>query len=104
MSNTTADNLRRARAKIERPECWTKGEYAKDTDGRKVGVRNPSAHCWCALGALMATGCTVETAGYLLRPHLPTEYRNAWSFNDRATHADILALYDRAIAVAEKSE
>lgn len=47
----TVDILRAAREKIARPEHWTKGMYARATDGEYAAPRSPRAVCWCALGA-----------------------------------------------------
>ena len=102
---TIAELLRAARAKIERPECWTRGECARDADGHKIGVKSARAASWCALGAMMAQGCTQRKAAEILAPHLPEN--KCWlvyEYNDRdAAHADILNLYDRAIAASETS-
>lgn len=31
---------------------WTKGEMARNIDGDQVGYDNPTAVCWCLLGAI----------------------------------------------------
>ena len=44
--------LRRAIARIEDPDKWTKCAFARDVDGNNVTPRNPKAVCWCAEGAI----------------------------------------------------
>ena len=95
MTRTTADILREARALIDTPEKWIKGRY--ECNG-----------CFCASGAIRAVSDSLsawKTARLLVVSVLPRE----WAFhlplyNDHCdtTHADIMALFDRAIAEAER--
>lgn len=94
-----ANDLRAARALIDAPERWTKGVFC--LDGK-----------YCALGAALAVsipGLPIELA---LSDAVPASFHNyGWHlrivrivrFNDApaTTHADIMALFDRAIAKAE---
>ena len=84
------ENLVAARALIDTPEKWGKG------DGRK---------CMCAVDACFAV--YDAQAAYALDNATPAGFgggkaklRPAADFNDHpdTTHADILALFDRAIA------
>ena len=118
---TPADVLRAARERISTPERWTKGVYAIDSDGCAVDTSDRRACAWCALGALAASlPCRdpdilgmrtplFDEARALLSAGVP---RNAgvrschWSvsfWNDAPgrTHAEVLATFDRAIALAE---
>lgn len=87
------ENLIAARALIDTPEKWGKGKY------------EVSSGCYCAMGALGMAGhgdvimFTDEEAS-ALRAGMPSGYFSITRFNDRpnTTHADILALFDRAIA------
>ncbi|NEI71008.1 hypothetical protein GR212_15625 [Rhizobium lusitanum] len=97
-----AERLVKAKAIIANPRDWGKGE---DRD------------CACALDALRVgidetdNEQDVMRAAGLLRDCLPFSFKadpNNWNtpvaqFNDapETTHADIMALYDRAIAKAE---
>ena len=100
--------LRKARAKIEQPECWTKGANARDKQGRRIdSEKSPKAACWCANGAIFWAAPDKREAHQLLRIlqlHASvTTLLYVHSFNDdpTTTHADILALFDRAIAAQE---
>jgi hypothetical protein len=97
---STLEVLRAARAYISDPEHWYKGGY---------GYRGRS----CALGACirMSKHSWPEAQGALNRA-VPDWWRVVseetcrnpiTTYNDRpqTTHADILALFDRAIAVEE---
>lgn len=90
-----ADELRAAKALIDTPEKWIKGEYARNG-------------CFCALGAAFEAagwegwklGSDIEGA---LDAELPDGFDSVPQFNDHpaTTHADIMSLFDRAIAAAE---
>lgn len=96
-----ADDLRAAKALIDTPEKWCKGSYHHDGMG--------DAHC--IVGAVM-----VVTPEYSKRRNMALEAigRQTPQFDDATsgfmpryndapttTHADIMALFDRAIAAAE---
>lgn len=110
MTAQLADDLRAARKLIERPEAWTKKEEARDSDGNSVGATSDYATCWCSLGAVERV-CGGWNARYVaaelaLADVLPKHSGAVvWEYNDAptTTHADILALFDRAIAAAEGS-
>lgn len=106
------DILIAARAKIEKPENWVREYYAFDRSGHYTNPIGERAACWCILGALgCATGINPEDCDILGPAHdmltaaLKERGRSPSLplFNDdpATTHADILALYDRAIALAE---
>lgn len=105
---TTAEILRAARAKIDTPEKWTRGAYARTKSGRIVGPECASAVHLCAVGAVTAAASpamTVDDALVVLARELPSA-GGITNFNDHpgTTHADILALFDRAIAAAERAQ
>ncbi len=96
---TVKENLIAARALIDTPEKWGKG---------------PDRDCFCAVDAL--TDVAYETDfddadHHLLGRFLPVDYApdpSDWNcpvaqFNDdpATTHADIMALFDRAIAAQD---
>ena len=99
--------LKAARAKITKPERWTKGEIARNAAGKEVSPRSKEAVCWCALGALQAAAG--KKCSFIEIDDLAYELTPRWTWiakvNDHkdTTHADILALFDRAIA-AEKAK
>lgn len=92
------ENLIAARALIDTPEKWVKDAHEKDG-------------CYCAMGAIGAVlprnyhGWVSDTAQYrALAAAVPAEFHgNVPNFNDHpaTTHADIMALFDRAIAAQE---
>jgi hypothetical protein len=103
--SAAADTLRLAKAQIAEPDMWCKGRYA-------IGTR-----C-CAMGALYRAMsrtppspmrddaeralylAAAEARGLFLVP-LGTEH-DVTVYNDRpsTTHADVLAMFDRAIVIA----
>jgi hypothetical protein len=103
---TVVDSLRAARDRISAPGSWTKWALACDEDGHEVDEDSPAARQWCMLGAYEeARSGSVYAA---LRAVVCAErgYEGLADFNDapETTHADVLAVYDRAIALAEKQE
>lgn len=89
--------LRRARARIVKPECWTKGATARDAKGRSCASRPEDAVCWCVEGALRAEnrGDMPPSAWDALRRVCgqPNDFNDA----PKTTHAAILNLFDHAI-------
>ena len=121
MENTAIGILQAARALIASPENWAQGGFHHHPKG---GER-----AYCALGAVNAAaqnvaaqnvlGLTLEgdieedadipnfeglgiVAVVSLHEAVPLGYRGVAPFNDDecTTHADVLALYDRAIDLA----
>lgn len=105
---TPSEVLRAARAKIEDERCWTKGASARDADGYPLSPYAPDAVCFCAFGAVLNAlddRCVVaaDAAPFIRFLRLETVGPVSF-FNDTHTHADVLALFDRAIAAAERAE
>lgn len=69
------DYLVAARRLIEKPENWTQDDYAKDANGEGTCTGDPSTVSRCALG----------------------DQQSIASFNDSHNHAQVLALFDKAI-------
>jgi hypothetical protein len=94
-----------ARALIDAPERWTKGKY-RDCDPITGHVK-----CRCAMGAVYSASeafprttsfDAVELAEQALIEAIPEGFlRGVEAYNDEATHAEVLALFDRAIAVTQ---
>jgi hypothetical protein len=102
MTQTTADTLRKAKALISDPVNWNNdGDYFKDGD--------PDTGCMCVYGAIHVAldpshhiGETEKLFDDLFKSlHLPYKLID---YNDHpdTTHDDIMALFDRAIELAEK--
>ena len=102
------DTLITARRLIERPECWTIGAYNKDADGMDF-VNPADAVAWCAEGAVWEACrpiCGGEIVGgdalALLTEAIHNEHVPIWNDAATTTHADVLAAFDRAIAIARE--
>lgn len=105
MSAETAARLRTARQLLV-DKGWTKGQMARNRDNEPEFPESRHARCYCAIGALWAavpSGQRLEPLGALLAA-LPEGYGDIGRYNDQTarTLADILALYDRAIAAEEQ--
>ena len=114
-----------ARKLIENPNQWIKGAIARTARGYECEAESGTARCFCAIGAVRRarhdlTGTPfgsyptvnrLRDAVQLENPNRiegESECLNTMTvadYNDRpqTTHADVLALYDRAIA-ATKAE
>lgn len=100
---TPAELLRAGRERIARGHA--RDAYARDDQGREVYAWSPEACAWCALGALRfgpdfggpVYGAAVDA---LLRAGDGLDFVLA-TFNDTHPQADVLALFDRAIAAAD---
>lgn len=89
--------LRRARARIEDPVCWTQGCSARSAKGREVLARSMEAMSWCAIGAMQAEQLDVDVyfdGLAALRSQVNTSMQ---LFNDSHSHAEVLAVFDAAI-------
>ena len=96
--------LRAARAKIEKAENWTQGVYARDSFRNPVEPWSQSACAWSVGGALFAAksrGGEWRRAAKALSDQLPSGVAHV---DDIRTHAEVLALFDRAIAAEARGE
>lgn len=105
---TPAEILRAAKEKISDPARWCQGSSARNSLGYPVNSDNSRAAAWCAQGAVAAAGDSALTvhaamsflncaAGELMPGYHPS------GVNDLRGHADVMAMFDRAIALAEES-
>lgn len=110
---STVEILKAARDRITPEEAWTTGTYSRNADHLDVLSHSKWACCWCAIGSL---ACEMGVDGVEAdRPDNP-----AWDFlwraardlfgvgspatvNDENGHDAVLAMYDRAIELAEAS-
>jgi len=100
----TAEILKAARDLIAKPENWTVGGLARNTDGVFVSVDSCDAVCFCALGAVDKISESPEdrNAAYeALRDSLGEGRRMVATFNDEHTHEEVLDLFSKAIAAEE---
>lgn len=106
-NKTALDILKAARELLSDAKRWGKHLTASDSWGNSVSPTSPSAHCWCVYGAIEKARSSMDDndrAEVLLAKYLPPKETGISTFNDRLTtsHADILALFDRAIAAEER--
>ncbi len=98
------ETLQAAKELISTPEKWTKGQFAKNTNGGGVIAFSPDATCWSSLGSLKRANVVLwESAAVYLTQCLPAGFSDVELYNDdpNTTHADIMALFDHAIAKLE---
>lgn len=97
---TALETLTQARKLIDKPQKWMRQAYTNDK-GR-----------YSASGAILkvleGTGdfdkafLKEHPAGNALRRVTPKEFERLDDFNDQATHEEVLALFDKAIAQLKK--
>src|SRR4051812_47842004 len=97
---TVLEVLKRARAKIEKPESWCQRAYARDRFGQIIHVQSASACKWCALGAVKALRPLFNRA----EKERLVEAVKAMGFhggvpdlNDETDHPTVLRMFDLAI-------
>lgn len=99
---TTSEVLRKARALIEKPENWTQREVARDARGKPIWNPRDERVCKrCTLGAVDAVAESYEQALAMRTVLWEACSMSITDFNDTHTHAEVLSLFDRAIAAAE---
>ena len=107
---TPKEILIAARAKIEAPERWTQGAFAKTAKRNKANPNSPRAVCWCILGAVSAvTGDNPNRPDRAISSRLAAatnvdaynECVIEWNDAPERAHAEVLAAFDRAIAAAD---
>ena len=104
MSAEAVAVLERARELISDPERWTQRAFARNSVGEATSASGPGATCWCALGAIAREeGRSGSGAVRQLREgaglHGTGTYLGIADFNDVSTHAEVLAAFDKAIAL-----
>jgi hypothetical protein len=95
---TIADQLRVARKLIETPDKWCKGSMELDGAFCAIGA------CLKAVGGSAPWDKMVIALQQALQQAGPCASVALWNDALTTTHTDILALFDRAIAAAEKKE
>jgi hypothetical protein len=90
------DLLIKARNLIRAKSRWTQGALARDKNGKECGSSSPKAVCWCAEGALshFNRGRLSVPALIALDGYVPSSVAD---FNDKSTHKDVIALFNKAI-------
>lgn len=103
----TLATLRRARKLLSDESRWTQRVHARDARGRTCDPRSAAAVCWCAVGALCrAKDIPLDIANPALDVLAavigPGVHVVDWNDAEGRTHADVLAVFDRAIATLEE--
>lgn len=96
----TLDALKKARELIKDPSNWTQRASARNSAGESRSPSSSSACCWCASGALEKV-CNKFFIGPWDALSRFTKMQTVITFNDSHTHAEVLALFDKAIAAEE---
>lgn len=97
----TSEILIKARDLIADPKRWTRGVWATDRNGESCMPEMDGACAWCAVGALRRASdgpqffCALEA----LRDELGD--RDPIKFSDTHTHAEVMTMFDTAIATAQ---
>lgn len=101
--STTAETLAAAKALVDTPTKWTQGAYARRSDRQPWSSGHSDATCFCVLGAVSRVRPVEPQICRLLRAALPSHFTIISNFNDHpeTRHTDVMALFDRAIALAE---
>lgn len=114
------DILRGGRTLLKDPTTWTKEVHARNASGTETTVLGDTARCFCLSGAMHRVEQTdpeeaatsdhilvnrlLDAAAKELFPdRLEGDGGQFVNFNDhdKTTHADVLAVIDRAILLAE---
>lgn len=106
--------LKQARQLISNPEAWTQKRAARDAEGKAVHWSCSSAVSFCAIGAINRTVVLLHPEGgrrddaawrvidgahnYLQKA---TPSVSVALYNDEHTHEEVLAMFDKAIALAK---
>lgn len=95
-----SETLQQARDLITKPENWIQEYYARDKNNEVVDAKDLKAVKWCAIGALDC--CIVRQSAHRAFAYLADSMDCPVNqFNDRSTHAAVLAAFDKAILAAK---
>lgn len=101
---SVADVLKRARYLIEKPGSWTRHVMARDELGEWAPWDADDATCFCSLGAILRAGIgTAMTSRAIdaIRAVIPTRLISQFNDDEARDQAEVLSVFDRAIAAAE---
>ncbi len=98
---TTVQILKDARALIADEKNWTQDKWARDRNGDAVAPESPKAVCFCSLGALRKASVDDDGFCYAREVLRDVTKGSIIDFNDTHGHAEVLAIFDSAIARAE---
>ena len=100
---TPLETLKAARDLISDPARWTQEEAARNAAGKGVMAYGEDAVCWCAFGAIRNVVGPNDDAFDLVFDTFrdKAKVKLVACFNDTHTHAEVIALFDAAIAELE---
>lgn len=98
----SSEILRAAKKLIENENNWIKGAFALDDEDNEVLGNDKKACKFCSLGALQCVQNTRELPSLYLRDAANTT--SVSRFNDDHSHQEVMEMFDKAIALAEKDE
>ena len=101
---TPLETLKAARDLISDPARWTQGALARDANGNEIDSTDNGAICWCSFGAIQVytqKKWLTDVDHYLQKVCCELFDTSAERYNDTHTHAEVLALFDAAIAELE---
>lgn len=105
--NPVIDLLQRTRKRIESPDHWCQGFFGANKKGEPCLAKSPDAQAWCIVGALIVEcpdDILLRLAALGAMDREAGATGGALGFNDRHTHAEVLAMIDRTIEGLEKLE
>jgi hypothetical protein len=107
--NAVADKLREARATLTPEEAWAQGASAYDASHKQVRETDPTAVCWCALGAIARAfnshyGDDYHQSVTFMLSAARTHDLAFWNDSSQRTHGQVLLAFDRAIELAERDQ
>lgn len=98
------ETLKKARDLIAREGGWTQGAYARDAAGSACSI-GANAQCFCTLGALRLASDgdrdLARAAAAALRDRHSMVWIDDWNDTPGRTQAEVVALFDAAIAAEE---
>lgn len=101
---TPLETLKAARDLISDPARWTQGRLARTKYQNACEPQSKYAECFCAWGAVAKVSGGIENPEVdKVLQDICSKYAGMYvaAFNDTHTHAEVLALFDAAIAELE---
>lgn len=96
--------LVQAKELISTEEKWTQGAYGRQADGTLISFTDPRACRFCTMGALFRASAEdmdgFDGANRALSQAIGTRSIGIVAFNDSHTHAEVMAMFDKAIRIA----
>ena len=102
----TSEILIKARDLIADPARCCIGELARNAYGEEVAPSDPDACSWCSMGAVQRVHPDDLAGRSDAYRYLRSAMPNGWwaeigDFHDTHTHAEVMTMFDTAIAMAQ---